>query len=121
MEKNCINHDESPAIAACKSCAKSLCLMCANEVGGDIFCSTQCSDVYAEVRAWVEPKAKPEEWSPLADTTVPLPADESMLDLGRMSSPPPDPLPAGADCAQHAGVKALAPAPAAARATAAPA
>ncbi len=104
MERACVNHPESPAIAACKSCATSLCLMCANEVGGDIFCSAKCAEVYAEVKAWVEPMAKPEDWNPLAEPAVPLPQDESMLDLGRMKPTQA----AESDCARHPGVKGVA-------------
>jgi hypothetical protein len=122
MEKTCVQHADAPAVASCKVCEKSLCLMCTTEVAGDIFCSPKCADVFSEVKDWIEPKAAPEEWNPLADTgstfaqqlpeddtalempSMPppgdttlrgrsLPEDESMLDLGRMRPPVQPPLP----------------------------
>ncbi|HXX93176.1 MAG TPA: hypothetical protein VEN81_06050, partial [Planctomycetota bacterium] len=90
MEKNCVQHPDAPAVAACKVCEKSLCLMCTTEVSGDIFCSPKCADVFSEVKDWIEPKAKPEEWNPLADpsnTISQLPHDDTALELEQMARP----------------------------------
>ncbi len=91
-----------------------------------IFCSPQCVDVYGEVKDWIEPKAKPEEWNPLAEpsmmmapaqlpdddtplkqeASVPpvagLPEDESVLDATKLraAAAPVEEPPLSADEAQ---------------------
>ena len=68
MEKTCFQHPDTPAVAPCRVCEKLLCVACTTEVGKEVFCSPHCADVFSEVKDWIEPKARPEEWNPLADT-----------------------------------------------------
>src|SRR3979409_576220 len=42
MDKSCANHPESMALATCKACDKSVCLMCVVDEKEGTFCSTEC-------------------------------------------------------------------------------
>lgn len=59
MEKTCTNHPESLALATCKACEKSICLMCVCDEKEGTFCSTKCVSVFREVSDWVDPGATP--------------------------------------------------------------
>jgi hypothetical protein len=59
MEKTCTNHPESLALAMCKACEKSICLMCVCDEKEGTFCSNKCIQVFREVSDWVEPGATP--------------------------------------------------------------
>jgi len=59
MEKTCSNHPESLALATCKACEKSICLMCVCDEKEGTFCSTKCIQVFREVSDWVEPGSAP--------------------------------------------------------------
>jgi hypothetical protein len=59
MEKNCTNHPESLALATCKACEKSICLMCVCDEKEGTFCSPKCISVFREVSDWVDPGATP--------------------------------------------------------------
>ena len=93
MEKTCANHPDAPAAAPCKVCEKPLCVACATPTDGKVLCSPECVSVYSEVTQWVDRKALPEEWNPVADSAAPppvsepsvvgLPKDETVLDATR--------------------------------------
>ena len=46
MEQYCANHADTRAVAECAACAKSICLMCQQEVREGTFCSGACVYVY---------------------------------------------------------------------------
>src|SRR5881392_2754163 len=47
MEKSCANHPESMALATCKACDKSICLMCVVDEKEGTFCSSECHSAFA--------------------------------------------------------------------------
>ncbi|MBI3855210.1 MAG: hypothetical protein HY293_05920 [Planctomycetes bacterium] len=47
MEKSCANHPESMALATCKACDKSVCLMCVVDEKEGTFCSADCHTAFA--------------------------------------------------------------------------
>ena len=47
MEKSCANHSESMALATCKACDKSICLMCVVDEKEGTFCSSDCHSAFA--------------------------------------------------------------------------
>jgi hypothetical protein len=47
MEKSCANHPESMALATCKACEKSICLMCVVDEKEGTFCSSDCHTAFA--------------------------------------------------------------------------
>ena len=88
MEKHCANHPESLALATCKACEKSVCLMCVCDEKEGTFCSTKCTQVFREVADWVDPGA-----TPVPATAAPTPAHSS----GSIFDPEPGtPAPAAA-------------------------
>jgi len=50
MDKSCANHPESMALATCKACDKSICLMCVVDEKEGTFCSTECHGAFVEGR-----------------------------------------------------------------------
>jgi len=50
MDKSCANHPESMALAACKACDKSICLMCVVDEKEGTFCSSECHTALVEGR-----------------------------------------------------------------------
>src|ERR1043166_1030606 len=70
MEKTCANHPESLALATCKACEKSICLMCVQDEKEGTFCSTKCVNVFREVSDWVDPG----NGSAVAAAAAPAPA-----------------------------------------------
>jgi hypothetical protein len=85
--KTCHAHPDSFSVAVCKTCEKSLCLMCVMEEQGENFCSSACISAWKEVQSWVDQTAKPEDWNPLAQegssghVKKVLKDDESVLDM----------------------------------------
>ena len=47
MDKSCANHPESMALATCKACDKSVCLMCVVDEKEGTFCSSDCHTAFA--------------------------------------------------------------------------
>jgi len=47
MDKSCANHPESMALATCKACEKSICLMCVVDEKEGTFCSSDCHSAFA--------------------------------------------------------------------------
>jgi hypothetical protein len=43
MQRKCVNHPDAPAVADCKVCGTSVCLMCVEEVGEESYCSVACA------------------------------------------------------------------------------
>jgi hypothetical protein len=74
MEKTCANHPESLALATCKACEKSICLMCVCDEKEGTFCSTKCVQVFREVSDWVDPSATPGATPVPATSTTPAAA-----------------------------------------------
>src|SRR5207247_218192 len=83
MEKTCANHPESLALATCKACEKSVCLMCVLDEKEGTFCSTKCVQVFREVSAWVDPNAAP--------VAAPAPRT-SVTAAPKPAAPPPPPI-----------------------------
>jgi hypothetical protein len=50
MDKSCANHPESMALATCKACDKSICLMCVVDEKEGTFCSSECHSAFVEGR-----------------------------------------------------------------------
>ncbi|HLY75301.1 MAG TPA: hypothetical protein VKU80_14365, partial [Planctomycetota bacterium] len=50
MDKSCANHPESMALATCKACDKSICLMCVVDEKEGTFCSSECHAAFVEGR-----------------------------------------------------------------------
>src|SRR6185436_3466756 len=50
MDKSCANHPESMALASCKACDKSICLMCVVDEKEGTFCSSECHSAFVEGR-----------------------------------------------------------------------
>lgn len=46
MDKSCANHPESMALATCKACEKSVCLMCVVDEKEGTFCSAECHSAF---------------------------------------------------------------------------
>src|SRR5205085_955656 len=46
MDKSCANHPESMALATCKACEKSICLMCVVDEKEGTFCSSECHSAF---------------------------------------------------------------------------
>lgn len=87
MEKSCVNHPESHALATCKACEKSVCLMCVVDEKEGTFCSQECHKVFCEVSDWAAPGSSPApsaEAAPAAAAEAPPPQE---------APPPPDPSP----------------------------
>jgi hypothetical protein len=90
MEKTCANHPESLALATCKACEKSICLMCVCDEKEGTFCSPKCISVFREVSDWVDPGT-----TPVPATAAPAPASQS---TGSIFDPDPAPsAPAAAE------------------------
>jgi hypothetical protein len=51
MDKSCANHPEAMALARCKACEKSICLMCVVDEKEGTFCSSECHAAFVEGRA----------------------------------------------------------------------
>jgi hypothetical protein len=47
MDKSCANHPESMALATCKACDKSVCLMCVVDEKEGTFCSSDCHTAFS--------------------------------------------------------------------------
>ena len=90
MEKTCANHPESLALATCKACEKSICLMCVCDEKEGTFCSPKCISVFREVSDWVDPGA-----TPVPTSGAPAPSTQSG---GSIFDPEPAPAtPAAAE------------------------
>lgn len=72
MEKTCANHPESMALAKCKACEKSICLMCVQDEKDGTFCSDSCVRMFREVAGWVDPSDSPAPAEP-ASASAPEP------------------------------------------------
>src|ERR1043166_8355843 len=62
MDKSCANHPESMALATCKACDNSICLMCVVDEKEGTFCSSECHAAFVEGREvprYVESAAEP--------------------------------------------------------------
>lgn len=90
MEKSCVNHPESHALATCKACEKSICLMCVVDEKEGTFCSPECHKLYCEVSDWASPGSSPAP-SPEA---APAPATAAAPVSAPASAAPPAPEPA---------------------------
>lgn len=126
MDKSCANHPESMALATCKACDKSICLMCVVDEKEGTFCSTECHGAFVEGREvpkYVE-SAEPASVASSGSQKI-----ESIFDDGPSASPaaseglnlPPssdDPMPIvaegtkwrsiGTQCDNHADTPAVA-------------
>ena len=130
MDKSCANHPESMALATCKACEKSICLMCVVDEKEGTFCSTECHSAFVEGREvpkYIEsaPAAEPASVASSGAQKI-----ESIFDDGPSASPaasssegmglPPsdDPMPIvaegtkwrsiGAQCQNHSDTPAVA-------------
>ncbi len=125
MDKSCANHPESMALASCKACDKSICLMCVVDEKEGTFCSTECHAALVEGREvpkYVESAAQPatvgaQKIESIFDDGPSAPAETEPADL---NLPPPsdDPMPIvaegtkwrsiGAQCQNHSDTPAVA-------------
>jgi hypothetical protein len=128
MDKSCANHPESMALATCKACDKSICLMCVVDEKEGTFCSTECHAAFVEGREvpkYAESAAQPasvgggaqkvESIFDDAPATSAEPASEGM-NLPPASTDDPMPIVAegtkwrsiGAQCDNHTDTPAVA-------------
>jgi hypothetical protein len=124
MEKSCANHPESMALATCKACDKSVCLMCVVDEKEGTFCSTECHVAFSSGQE--VPKYAPAAAEPVAASSghqklesifddEPAPAQASTENL---PLPPDEAIPIvaegtkwrsiGAQCDNHADTPAVA-------------
>ena len=122
MDKSCANHPESMALATCKACDKSVCLMCVVDEKEGTFCSTEChaalssgQEVQKFVAAVTESSASPgvQKIDSIFDDEPAAPAAE-----GLPLPPSEDAVPIvaegtkwrsiGAQCENHADTPAVA-------------
>ncbi len=91
MEKTCANHPESMALATCKACDKSICLMCVLEEREGTFCSDACIRNLREVSDWVGGSETPAEPAPRSEPdpepAAPSSIFEEMPDPGSSAEP----------------------------------
>jgi hypothetical protein len=128
MDKSCANHPESMALATCKACEKSICLMCVVDEKEGTFCSSDCHTAFANGQE------VPKFVGAVAETAAPAAAAsgaqkiESIFDDGPSAPPAPseqlatpagdDPMPIvaegtkwrpiGAQCQNHSDTPAVA-------------
>ena len=88
MDKSCANHPESMALATCKACEKSICLMCVVDEKEGTFCSSECHSAFVEGRE--VPKYE-ESAQPASVATSGAQKIESIFDDG------PSPAPASSE------------------------
>jgi hypothetical protein len=116
MEKHCSNHPESMAVATCKACSKSVCLMCVSDEKEGTFCSPECHAAFvsgAPVSA-AQPAAAPggDVIGSIFDAEPPPPSTSLNLPAGDG----PEPIvaegtkwrPIGAKCENHGDTDAVA-------------
>jgi len=125
MDKSCANHPESMALASCKACDKSICLMCVVDEKEGTFCSSECHSALVEgleVPKYVEPAAQPaavgssggQKSDSIFDDAAEAPS--AGLDLPPASTDDPMPIVAegtkwrsiGAQCQNHTDTPAVA-------------
>jgi len=126
MDKSCANHPESMALATCKACDKSICLMCVVDEKEGTFCSSECHVAFVEGRE--VPKYEESAAQPASVASSGVQKIESIFDDGPSPSPtasegmnlPPsdDPMPIvaegtkwrsiGAQCENHSDTPAVA-------------
>jgi hypothetical protein len=80
MEKTCANHPESLALATCKACEKSVCLMCVQDEKEGTFCSSKCVQVFREVTDWVDTNPKAPAAPVAEEPAPPAPTAPSIFD-----------------------------------------
>lgn len=91
MDKGCSNHPESMALAVCKVCQKSICLMCVHEEKDGTFCSEECIAGFRGVSDWVSGSATEPQAVPAA---VEVPAGSVFEEMPEHAAPVshPDPV-----------------------------
>src|SRR5581483_974794 len=126
MDKSCANHPESMALATCKACDKSICLMCVVDEKEGTFCSSECHAAFVEGRE--VPRYEESAAQPASVASSGVQKIESIFDDGPSPAPaasegmtlPPsdDPMPIvaegtkwrsiGAQCENHSATPAVA-------------
>lgn len=126
MDKSCANHPESMALATCKACDKSICLMCVVDEKEGTFCSSECHAAFVEGRE--VPRYEESAAQPASVASSGVQKIESIFDDGPSPAPaasegvnlPPsdDPMPIvaegtkwrsiGAQCENHSDTPAVA-------------
>src|ERR671925_199711 len=101
MDKSCANHPESMALATCKACEKSVCLMCVVDEKEGTFCSSDCHTAFASGQqvpkfAGAAASSDPE--------SLPTPPDEQMPIVAEGTKW----RPIGAQCENHTDTPAVA-------------
>jgi hypothetical protein len=125
MEKSCANHSESMALATCKACDKSICLMCVVDEKEGTFCSSDCHTAFANgqevpkfvaaVAATSAPAGGGQKTDSIFDDEPSAPSAPSE-ELHAHSSDDPMPIvaegtkwrPIGAQCQNHSDTPAVA-------------
>src|ERR1043165_3894044 len=126
MDKSCANHPESMALATCKACDKSICLMCVVDEKEGTFCSSDCHSAFAsgqEVPKFVAAAAPAAAAAPSGAQKIESIFDDEPAAPAAVeeSAPPPpseDPMPIvaegtkwrpiGAQCQNHTDTPAVA-------------
>jgi hypothetical protein len=124
MDKSCANHPESMALATCKACDKSVCLMCVVDEKEGTFCSTECHKAFSsgqEVPKFVGVAAESGSSSAGVQKIDSIFDDDSSAPSpsGGLNAPPSDdPMPIvaegtkwrpiGAQCEMHSDTPAVA-------------
>jgi hypothetical protein len=128
MDKSCANHPESMALATCKACEKSICLMCVVDEKEGTFCSSDCHTAFAngqEVPKFVAAAAPAAAAAPSGaqkiesifdDEPASAPSAAPVEDLPAAPADDPMPIvaegtkwrPIGAQCQNHTDTPAVA-------------
>jgi hypothetical protein len=125
MDKSCANHPGSMALASCKACEMSICLMCVVDEKEGTFCSSECHSALVEGREvpkYVEPAAQPAGVASSGGQKAESIFDEAPAEaqLEEITVPPAtdDPMPIvaegtkwrsiGAQCQNHSDTPAVA-------------
>lgn len=90
MDKSCANHPESMALASCKACDKSICLMCVVDEKEGTFCSSECHVALVEGREVAKYVDSAPAAEPAAVASSGAQKIESIFDDGPSPSAPSD-------------------------------
>src|SRR3989442_4223771 len=91
MEKSCANHPESMALATCKACDKSVCLMCVVDEKEGTFCSSECHTAFVngtEVPKFVSVAAESGSSAGVKKIDSIFDDDSSSAPSGMLNAPP---------------------------------
>jgi hypothetical protein len=113
METHCINHSESMAVATCKACNRSVCLMCVTDEKEGTFCSSECHEAFVSGKPVPVPAAAGGS-DALGSIFDPDPPPSSGLNLPPSDGPEPIVAegtkwrPIGSKCENHEDTDAVA-------------